>query len=162
MAHRKGFPPCVYCGAQDGKQTMTWAANDGEIPCWDVKCGWCGKTYRVGMFPLPEHASSSGLDESIRMQRRDQKRRRFGYVHPPEWMSSRGAKRIESDRLEATIRIQAGRVVPALRKRLGPPSRKAMFVGDVPDPKMCVECRQRFARKDRVCYTCAKENRDAA
>lgn len=116
---KRRLPPCTHCGAQhdDTKPTLTWLANDGEIPGWDLRCGWCKKTFRAAMLPLPPETSPSALDESLRVRRRNEKRSRFGW-QPGDPYTSRGAKRLDSDRILATIKIQNGRVVAGLRKRL--------------------------------------------
>lgn len=118
MAHPKRYPPCIHCGAQQAKPSVSYYANDGEIPCWDLKCGWCGKHYQAAMLPLPASASMSALDEGIRLMRRDQARRRFGYVPGGEKDNNRGPKRISSDRIHAEITIHPGYVQPNLRTRL--------------------------------------------
>ena len=131
MAHKKRFPTCTHCGAQNEntKAATTFTANDGELPGWDLKCGWCDKHFLVVMVPLPAHASMSGLDDGLRLRRRNDARRRYGYEHPAWWMSSRGAKRLESDRVEATISIRPGHVVAGLRKRIGPASNEPLVIG---------------------------------
>lgn len=118
MANYKRFPPCIHCGAQMAKATLSFAANDGEIPAWDLRCEWCGKHYMAAMFPLPANASASALDESLRARRRNDKRRKFGYVPDPYKHPTRGAKRISSDRIIAEIRIHPGHVMPTLRARI--------------------------------------------
>ncbi len=119
------FPPCPECGAQrraDGtplaRAMTTYYANDGEVPCYYVKCLYCGHNFDVGMFALPPAASQSALDEIVRIKRRDQNRKRFGYVPNGETdTSTRGGKRFSSDRIRATISILPGKVAKSLRWR---------------------------------------------
>lgn len=131
MAGHRVYPPCVHCGSQrdaTGKPTskaeMTGWANDGEIPLYYLKCLHCGEHWIAFLGALPPHASLSALDEGLRLRRRNEQRRRHGYATGTH-LSTRGAKRIDSDRILATIRIQPGRVVTALARRLGRSQRNA-------------------------------------
>lgn len=146
MAHRKRFPPCTHCGATSDKtrSTTTFAANDGELPGWDLKCGWCGEHYLAVMIPLPAYASMSALDDGLRERRRNDKRRKYGYELPPA-MSSRGAKRIESATIQAVVRILPGRVVAGLRKRLGPARWTPMTIGSDEQFRMVPYSRKKIA-----------------
>ena len=130
MAHPRRFPACVHCEAihPATAPTMTGYANDGELPVYDLKCGHCGEHYLAALLPLPKGTSMSALDEILRLRRRNAKRRRFGYVPGGEKDNNRGPKRIESDRILATISIRPGRVVSALRKRIGPTTRERLEV----------------------------------
>lgn len=116
MAARR-FPSCTHCGAHNEgpDASMTYYANGGEVPCYDIKCSGCGRHYQVGLFPLPPLASPSALDEDLRERRRNDKRRKFGYT-------THGTKprpqRLESDRLIATITIQHGHVKLPLHNKL--------------------------------------------
>jgi hypothetical protein len=125
MAHNRTFPPCPSCGAQRtannrgvAKPLMTFWANDGEIPCYYLKCGHCGHIWMAGIFPLPPAAGPSQLDEMLRMGLRNRARAKFGYVPTGENTTSRGPKRISSDRLLFTISVFQGVISDALRKRL--------------------------------------------
>lgn len=116
MAARR-LPACPHCGAyNEGKdRTLSYWANDGTIPCLDIKCSECGQHYQVGMFPLPIGASPSALDEDLRERRRNDKRRKFGYIAHG---TQPRPQRLESDRLQAVITIKQGHVRKALRTKL--------------------------------------------
>lgn len=148
MSHRKRFPPCPHCEYQGGdtRQTTVFSANDGEVPGWDVKCGWCGKHYLVAMFALPVGASMSALDEDLRERRRNDARRRFGYQVGEMW-SSRGAKRFDSDRLSVKIRILPGPVAEGLAKRIVGKTRPVL-IGKRP----CSACKLRPVTNDLTSY----------
>lgn len=118
------FPPCIHCGAQrdsNGKATakpeMTAWANDGEIPLYYCKCLHCGEHFIAFIGALPAHASLSALDEQLRKRLRESKRRKNGYL-PDSPYPTRGAKRVDSDRIEAVIRIKPGKITPGLAKKL--------------------------------------------
>lgn len=118
------FPPCPHCGAQrdrTGKATakpeMTAWANDSEIPLYYCKCKHCDEHFIAFIGVLPTHASLSALDEQLRKRLRETKRKKNGYL-PNTPYPSRGAKRIESDRIEAVIRIKPGKITAGLAKKL--------------------------------------------
>lgn len=124
MASMRIYPPCPHCGAQrdsaglsTAKKEMNGWANDGEIPVYYLKCLHCGEHFLTFMSTLPAHASLSALDEGLRKQRREQKRKKYGY-DPDSPFITRGAKRLDSDRIEATIRIRPGAITKGLAKKL--------------------------------------------
>lgn len=138
MANRR-FPSCTHCGGHNegSDRSLTYYANDGEIPCYDIKCSACGKHYQVGMFPLPIQASPSALDEDLRERRRNDKRRRFGYT---QHGTRPRPQRITSDRLVATIRITRGRVrLPLHLKLLRTGKRTAPGRGKTTEPGTTLE-----------------------
>ncbi len=112
---------------------MTFYANDGEIPCYYLKCEHCGHLWMAGIFPLPPAAGPSSLDEQLRKAIRDRKRRQFGYVPGGVNDTNRGPKRITSDRLIFTINVRRGRISDALRKRLV--NRVQTITNRNPEPK---------------------------
>ncbi len=124
MANKRVYPPCPHCGSQRDSQNMPTAvpqmnawANDGEIPLDYLKCLHCGEHFIAFIGVLPAHASLSALDEVLRKRLRERKRKKYGY-DPETPFVTRGAKRHESDRIEATVRIKPGRISPGLAKKL--------------------------------------------
>lgn len=157
MAHRKRFPACTHCGGQseDSRASTTFSANDGELPGWDIKCGWCGKHFLAVMIPLPAHASMSALDDGLRERRRNDARRRRGY----HATSGRGAPRYESDTIMARVRILPGRVSSILLSRLGPADQSRLVIGQ--GETICFSCRSRPERSGGLCYQCMKQEMPA-
>ena len=124
MANKRIYPPCPHCGAQRdsaGQPTaypqMTAWANDGEIPLYYLKCLHCEEHFIAFIGVLPAHASLSALDEALRKRIREKKRKKYGYDEDTPFVT-RGAKRYDSDRIEATIRIKPGRITAGLAKKL--------------------------------------------
>lgn len=125
MANKRVYPPCPHCGAQrdshgepTAKPQMTAWANDGEIPLYYLKCLHCEGHFIGFIGVLPVHASLSALDEALRKRLRERKRKKYGYDDASPFVS-RGAKRFESDRINAVIRIIPGRITAGLQKKLG-------------------------------------------
>jgi hypothetical protein len=97
---------CPECGSpRQRRRENPGRANNGSIPVHGHTCIDCKTRYITAMVTIPQGTSISALDEGYRSRHRIYSRGRQGY-----WGTKpRGGVRLESDRLEITVKLIPGR-----------------------------------------------------